>query len=89
MTSELVLDIMRRALWLCFQLGGPALVAALVIGVAISFIQALTQIQEATLAFLPKLVGVCLALILAMPFMLAALDTFTRELMALAVRPMG
>ena len=55
MEVDLVAQSMRDALWISLQLGTPLLVALLVVGLAISVVQALTQIQEASLAFLPKL----------------------------------
>lgn len=60
---------MREALWVSVQLAAPPLLAVLVIGLVISLIQALTQIQEATLAFLPKLAAMVLLLVLLGPFM--------------------
>lgn len=60
---------MREALWVSVQLAAPLLLAVLVIGLVISLIQALTQIQEATLAFLPKLAAMIGLLVLLGPFM--------------------
>jgi flagellar biosynthetic protein FliQ len=60
---------MREALWVSVQLAAPPLLAVLVIGLTIALIQALTQIQEATLAFLPKLAAMVGLLILLGPFM--------------------
>jgi flagellar biosynthetic protein FliQ len=60
---------MREALWVSLQLAGPPLLAVLVIGLAVSLLQALTQIQEATLAFLPKLAAMVALLLLLGPFM--------------------
>lgn len=60
---------MREALWVALQLAGPPLLAVLAIGLTVSLIQALTQIQEATLAFLPKLAAMVGLLVLLGPFM--------------------
>jgi flagellar biosynthetic protein FliQ len=60
---------MREALWVSVQLAAPPLLVVLVIGLVVSLIQALTQIQEATLAFLPKLVAMIGLLVLLGPFM--------------------
>jgi flagellar biosynthetic protein FliQ len=60
---------MREALWVSVQLAGPPLLAVLVIGLVVSLLQALTQIQEATLAFLPKLAAMVGLMILLGPFM--------------------
>lgn len=60
---------MREAMWVSLQLAGPPLLAVLAIGLIVSFIQALTQIQEATLAFLPKLAAMVFLLLYLGPFM--------------------
>ena len=62
------------------KLGGPIMLLALVVGVVISLFQALTQIQESTLTFVPKIVAILLAMLLLMPFMLTTLTTFTERL---------
>ena len=58
MTPEAVLELARQTVWVMLAVGAPALLAALVVGVLISLLQALTQIQENTLSFLPKLVAI-------------------------------
>ncbi|WP_037301917.1 flagellar biosynthetic protein FliQ [Rubritepida flocculans] len=60
---------MREALWVALQLAGPPLLLVLAIGLTVSLIQALTQIQEATLAFLPKLAAMVGILVVLGPFM--------------------
>lgn len=60
---------MREAMWVSLQLAGPPLLAVLAIGLIVSFIKALTQIQEATLAFLPKLAAMVFLLLYLGPFM--------------------
>jgi flagellar biosynthetic protein FliQ len=80
-TSD-VIEISREALWVTLMIGAPLLLTALVIGLVISLVQALTQIQETTLAFVPKVVGMFVVFLLTMPFMIATLSTFTRELTA-------
>lgn len=69
-----------EALWLAVQLAGPPLLAMLVIGVIISVVQALTQIQEATLAFLPKLLAMGLVLALLGPMMGTAMRSYAERL---------
>lgn len=75
-----VLDILREAFKTCLIVGGPVMLVALVIGLAISLLQALTQIQEMTLSFVPKVICVFLTLILTMPFMLQQLTLFTNQM---------
>lgn len=79
-TPEGVIGIAREAAWVMLEIGAPSLLAALVVGVLVSLLQALTQIQESTLSFLPKLVAVLLAQIVALPFTLTVLGDFTRLL---------
>jgi len=80
MTPVDVIDIGRDALITLLKIGAPVLLVALVVGLAISLVQALTQIQEMTLAFVPKIVVIFLALMLFLPFMLTTLITFTQHL---------
>ncbi len=65
-----VLDISREAIFTLIKVASPALLVALFIGLIIGIFQALTQIQEMTLAFVPKILGVFFTLILLFPFML-------------------
>jgi flagellar biosynthetic protein FliQ len=81
MTSADALNIARDAIICALKLGAPAMLLALVVGLAISFFQALTQIQEATLTFVPKMVVILLSLLLFLPFMLSTLSAFTETLM--------
>lgn len=62
------------------KVGGPILIVGLVVGVLVSLVQTVTQIQEATLAFVPKLVLVAVALLILLPFMLSTLASFTTSL---------
>ena len=80
MTGAQFLDIGRDAIWLTLKIGGPMLIVALVVGFAISLVQALTQIQEMTLSFVPKILAIFLALMLFLPYMGMMLDSFAQEL---------
>ena len=73
-------SVMREAIWVMLKLGGPMLLTTLVIGLAVSLIQAVTQINEATLAFLPKLLALCGVLVLLTPFMTATMNDFMKVL---------
>jgi len=75
-----VLDIGREAIWVMIKASGPLMILALVVGLIISIFQALTQIQEATLTFVPKMLVLFVGMLLFMPFMLATLRGFTLEL---------
>lgn len=73
------LDLMRAAMATIGGMSWPALLAAMVIGAAIALFQALTQIQESTLTFVPKMVGILLALTLSAHYAGALLFTFTQQ----------
>lgn len=77
MEIDPVAQSMRDALWICLQIGAPLLVALLVVGLAVSVLQALTQIQESSLAFLPKLAVTGGGLLVLGPFMLGVLRDWT------------
>ena len=83
MSGAEALDIGRDALWLTLIMAGPIMLVGLVVGVAVSVLQALTQVQEQTLDFVPKIIAIFLALLLFLPVMGAliggfATDTFAR-----------
>ena len=82
MTPESVLDIGREALHLTMLLAGPLLLSALAVGLLIGVFQAATQIQEMTLSFIPKLIALVFALLLAGPWMLHVLVDYSRNLVA-------
>jgi flagellar biosynthetic protein FliQ len=82
MTGSEVLDVGRDAIWLTLQLSAPILIVGLVVGVAIGLFQTLTQIQEATLVYAPKIVAVFASLLIFMPFMGALLSAFMRQIAA-------
>ena len=80
MTPNDAIDIGRDAIIVSLKLGGPIMLLALVVGLAISLFQALTQIQEMTLTYVPKIVAILVAMMLLLPFMLATLTSFTERL---------
>ena len=80
MTPETVMTIGRQAIEVTLMLSGPLLLATLVIGLIVSIFQAATQINEATLSFIPKLVAAFLILLLAGPWMLQLLVDYIRRL---------
>ena len=80
MPLALVLDLARDALTLALMLAGPLLGVALVTGLAVSLIQAVTSIQEQTLSFVPKLFAVGVTFLVLLSWMLQALMKFTTEL---------
>ncbi len=81
MTPESVMALGRQAVEMTLMLSGPLLFAALAIGLVVSIFQAATQINEQTLSFIPKLVGIFLVLLLAGPWMLQTMVDFFRRLL--------
>ncbi len=67
----------RDAIFVCFMVAAPVLLISMVVGLVISVIQAVTQIQEPTLTFIPKIIASALAILFFGPFMLALLTDFT------------
>ena len=83
MSTQNVLDVLQDAFLVLIRVSGPVLIAALVIGLVISIIQATTQIQEQTLSFVPKLFAILLTLVLLGNFMLNTLVAFTDRLFSI------
>lgn len=81
MTGPEVMDVAREGLWVLIKLSAPIMIVGLVVGVVIALFQALTQIQEMTLVFVPKIIAIFLAIMIAMPFLGDTLGTFTQLLM--------
>jgi flagellar biosynthetic protein FliQ len=72
--------LLRDGMIVMFKLGGPPLIVALVVGLLIALLQAITQINEATLAFVPKVLALFVALMVLGPFMLTTLSDYTNTL---------
>jgi flagellar biosynthetic protein FliQ len=83
--SDPIVLAARDALWMAVQIGGPPLLAMLAVGLGVALLQALTQINEATLAFLPKLAALGAALLLLGPAMAEALRGFVGRLFDAAI----
>jgi flagellar biosynthetic protein FliQ len=83
MTGPEVLDVARDAIYTLVIVSAPVMLVGLIVGVAISLLQALTQIQEMTLAFVPKILAIFVSLLIALPFMAERLNA---EMLRLAAR---
>jgi flagellar biosynthetic protein FliQ len=68
MTPAETIDFAREAIWVLLEIAAPAMITALVVGLAVGLLQALTQIQEQTLVFVPKIVAIFVVLLIALPF---------------------
>jgi flagellar biosynthetic protein FliQ len=82
MSGAEVLDVGRDAIWLTLQLCAPVLIVGLVVGVGIGLLQALTQVQEQTLVFAPKIVAVFVSLLVFLPLMGALMSGFMHHIAA-------
>ncbi len=80
MNANEFLELFREAVFILLMMAAPAMLMSLLVGLMISLFQALTQIQETTLTFVPKIITMFLTITLAMPFMLDMLITFAGEL---------
>ena len=81
-----VLELARNAITVLLSTSLPLLMVALVVGLVVSLLQALTQIQEPTLSFVPKIIAVFASLLLALPFIGSAISKFTNEIMTAIVQ---
>ena len=81
MTPETVTTIGQQALWVTMLIAAPLLLSALAVGLLVGMFQAATQINEMTLSFIPKLLVLVLALVVAGPWMLSAIVNFTTQLL--------
>lgn len=80
MNTVEVISVSRDAIWVLLKVGAPVMFVALIVGLGVSLFQALTQIQEMTLAFVPKIVVIFFSILLLLPFMMATLNTFMNEI---------
>ncbi|MBK6662165.1 MAG: flagellar biosynthesis protein FliQ [Thermoflexaceae bacterium] len=80
MNEATVIGLADRSLWVALQVGGPILGISLVVGVVVSLIQAVTQVQEQTLTFVPKLAAVAVGMILLGPWMMETMLGFSATL---------
>lgn len=80
MTEADIIALTREAIWVLLIVSAPLLIIAMTVGLAISFVQALTQIQEATISFVPKILILFVAMIVLLPFMTRQLIDFGQSL---------
>ena len=80
MNHQLIVDLARTAIVTALMVSAPMLVVALLIGISVSVLQAVTQVQEQTLVFVPKLLGVSAVFLIALPWILQTLVKYTAEI---------
>lgn len=81
MTDGDVTAVAGKAIWVTLQIGGPVLLVGLAVGLVVSVFQAVTQIQEQTLVFIPKIVAIVAVLAIAGPWMLNTMVNYTEDLL--------
>lgn len=79
MTEEMVMTLGSEAIKTSIMIAGPLLLAAMAIGIVVSLLQAITQINESTLTFIPKMVAVVLVLVLMAPWMLEVMQNYATQ----------
>jgi len=80
MDQNTVINLASQAMTLALKLGGPMLLVGLVVGLVVSIFQAVTSIQEQTLTFIPKIVGIGLIIVVLGPWMLQQITSYTTDL---------
>ncbi|HEY4265210.1 MAG TPA: flagellar biosynthesis protein FliQ [Micropepsaceae bacterium] len=87
MTGAETLDFARESIYLLLELSAPTMLTALVVGVVIGLLQAMTQIQEMTLVFVPKILAIFLVLLFALPMAGEAMATYMNNIAARIAQP--
>ena len=82
MNPQEAIDLGREALWTMLLIGSPVLVAGMIVGLVIGLFQALTQIQEQTVVFVPKIIVMLLVLSVSLPWLIAQMLQYTTDLIA-------
>jgi flagellar biosynthesis protein FliQ len=80
MNEQEIIDLMRETIWLSIKIGAPVMLIGLFVGVSIALVQALTQIQEVTLVFVPKILAIFFAMFLMLPAFTTTLIEFMNML---------
>lgn len=80
MENDWVMEIVNQAIQVAMMLSAPMLIGALVVGILVSIFQAVTQINEQTLSFIPKILVIVVALVIFSPWMIEILTSFTKDL---------
>ena len=82
MDAQDAIDLGREALWTMLLIGSPVLVAGMIVGIVVSLFQALTQIQEQTVVFVPKIIVMLLVLSVSLPWLISQMLQYTTELIS-------
>jgi len=82
-----MLDLARESMWVLILMTAPVMMVSLVVGLGVGLLQALTQIQEATLVFVPKILSIFIAIILLLPFMAATMSGLMTTIVQMIIKP--
>jgi len=82
-----VLDLARESMWVLILMTAPVMIVGLVVGLGVGLLQALTQIQEATLVFVPKILSIFIAIIILLPFMAATMSSLMTTIVEMIIKP--
>lgn len=85
MSGAITLDIAREGIWVLILISAPMMIVGLAVGVVIALFQALTQIQEMTLVFVPKIIAIFVTLLVALPFMGATMSGYMNRVVDLII----
>ena len=80
MGPEDAIDLARRAIWIAILIGSPVLLTGMAVGLIVGLLQALTQVQEQTIAFVPKIVAMVAVLSLTLPWLITQILQYTNDL---------
>lgn len=83
MDTQFVVELARNSIYTTLLVSSPMLILALIVGLSISLLQSITQIQEMTLTFIPKIVAVAIALIIFLPWMISTVVGFASQLFSI------
>jgi flagellar biosynthetic protein FliQ len=82
-----ILDLARESVWVLILMTAPVMIVGLVVGLGVGLLQALTQIQEATLVFVPKILSIFIAIIILLPFMAATMSGLMTTIVQMIINP--
>ncbi len=85
MTGADVLDVAREGIWVLIIVSAPMMIVGLLVGVVVALFQALTQIQEMTLVFVPKIIAIFVTMLVALPFMGATMSAYFNRIAELII----
>lgn len=80
MASDILIEVGSRAIWITLIVSAPMLITGMVIGLIVSILQSVTQLQEITLTFVPKIIAVFIVFLIALPWISSILIVFTQDL---------